>query len=185
MACLVLLVRVEICNLEFPSIQHSITPLLLRSEPGAPCREQIIPGSPEPGFLTHLSTIAVAKIIGQHATPNEGKHPGPRLALAVGSDMKRGIALGSNTNAGQTAGPVFNKRRAFGPAGHFFDDLHIVWDGRFVDDAGYWSASKIFHWDEVNQQISVVNSPSTYYSDPGGWWISTTSRPLGQINFLY
>jgi len=52
------------------------------------------------------------------------------------------------------------------------DILHIAWTGRKVDTAGYYEASKIFHWDEVNNVITVINSPSIYYNEPGGWWIS-------------
>lgn len=51
------------------------------------------------------------------------------------------------------------------------DNLHIVWEGRKVTD-NYYQASKIFHWDEVNDTITIVNSPSIYYNDPGGWWIT-------------
>ena len=51
------------------------------------------------------------------------------------------------------------------------DNLHITWTGQKVDSSVYYTASKIFHWDEVNDSITVVNSPSTYYSEPGGWWI--------------
>jgi len=57
------------------------------------------------------------------------------------------------------------------------DNLHIVWSGRKVDAGGYYVASKIFHWDEVSGNITVVNSPSTYYTEPGGWWIATASSP--------
>jgi hypothetical protein len=55
------------------------------------------------------------------------------------------------------------------------DHLHIFWAGRRVDAAGYYEASKIFHWDEVTGNIHIVSSPSTYYSEPGGWWIATAS----------
>ncbi|MGB3340873.1 MAG: T9SS type A sorting domain-containing protein [bacterium] len=53
------------------------------------------------------------------------------------------------------------------------DNLHISWAGRKVTD-NYYDASKIFHWDEVNNTITVVSSPSTYYSEPGGWWINVS-----------
>ncbi len=51
------------------------------------------------------------------------------------------------------------------------DNLHITWTGQKVDNTIYYTASKIFHWDEANDSITVVNSPSTYYSEPGGWWV--------------
>jgi len=54
------------------------------------------------------------------------------------------------------------------------DDLHIAWTGRRVTD-NYYEASKVFHWDEVSGNINVINSPSTYYTDPGGWWIETAT----------
>lgn len=53
------------------------------------------------------------------------------------------------------------------------DDLHIAWTGRRVTDA-YYISSKIYHWDEVSGNTTIVNSPSIFYSDPGGWWISVT-----------
>ncbi|HEC78478.1 MAG TPA: T9SS type A sorting domain-containing protein [candidate division WOR-3 bacterium] len=51
------------------------------------------------------------------------------------------------------------------------DVLHIVWTVRKVDTAAYYQASKILHWDELNDTVTVVNSPSIYYNEPGGWWI--------------
>ncbi|MGB3340541.1 MAG: hypothetical protein WBB37_03565 [bacterium] len=51
------------------------------------------------------------------------------------------------------------------------DNLHITWTGQKVDSTVYHTASKIFHWDEASDSITVVNSPSTYYSEPGGWWV--------------
>lgn len=57
------------------------------------------------------------------------------------------------------------------------DNLHIVWAGRKVTD-NYYEASKIFHWDEVSNSISIVSSPSTYYNEPGGWWIATETSPV-------
>jgi hypothetical protein len=57
------------------------------------------------------------------------------------------------------------------------DNLHIVWSGRRVVDGNYYDASKIYHWDEVNDTFTVVNSPSIFYGQPGGWWI------CGGINY--
>ncbi|KPL15982.1 hypothetical protein AMJ74_00040 [candidate division WOR_3 bacterium SM1_77] len=54
------------------------------------------------------------------------------------------------------------------------DNLHIAWSGRKVTDYMY-EASKIFHWDEVHDVFSVVNSPSIYYYEPDGWWIATAT----------
>jgi hypothetical protein len=54
------------------------------------------------------------------------------------------------------------------------DDLHITWAGRKVTD-NYYEASKIYHWDEVTGTIHIVSSPSTYYSEPGGWWIESAT----------
>jgi len=58
------------------------------------------------------------------------------------------------------------------------DNLHIVWSGRKVDSVYHW-VSKIFHWDEVHDTITVVNSPSIYYNEPGGWWISNAATAVG------
>ena len=92
-----------------------------------------------------------------------------------------------STDGGITWGPHINLTnyqpypidsvRAYADANPAFDisdNLHIVWAGRRVTD-NYWEASKIFHWDEVNDTITIVSSPSIFYSDSGGWWISTTS----------
>ena len=51
------------------------------------------------------------------------------------------------------------------------DNLHITWAGRQVTD-NYYSASNIFHWDEVSGNTVIVNSPSTYYTSD--WWIAAT-----------
>ena len=57
------------------------------------------------------------------------------------------------------------------------DNLHIAWAGRKVTD-NYYEASKIFHWDEVSNSISIVSSPSIYYNEPGGWWIATATSAV-------
>lgn len=54
------------------------------------------------------------------------------------------------------------------------DNLHIVWCGCKKTD-NFYEASKIFHWDDVNDTITIVSSPSIYYTDPRGWWITTAS----------
>jgi len=51
------------------------------------------------------------------------------------------------------------------------DNLHIAWSGRQVTD-NYYEASKIYYWNEIIDTITVVSSPSIYYNEPGGWWIS-------------
>lgn len=48
------------------------------------------------------------------------------------------------------------------------DNLHIVWEGFSFDTLHY--GSKIFHWDQFNDTITVVNSPSIYYQGTDGWW---------------
>ncbi len=73
--------------------------------------------------------------------------------------------------------------RAYCDVNAVFDDndyLHIVWAGRKIDSAGnYYEASKIFHWDEFNDTITIVNSPSIYYNEPGGWWIEGSIGDFG------
>ena len=49
------------------------------------------------------------------------------------------------------------------------DNLHIFWAGRRVTD-NYYDASNIYHWDEVSNNVTIVNSPSTYYTSD--WWIT-------------
>ncbi len=83
-----------------------------------------------------------------------------------------GITWGPHTNI--TDYQPSDSVRAYNNVNAVFDDndyLHIVWAGRKVDSANYYQASKIFHWDEFNDTITVVNSPSIYYNEPGGWWI--------------
>ena len=91
-----------------------------------------------------------------------------------------GITWGLHTNI--TNYQPGDTVRAYCDVNAIFDDndyLHIVWAGRRVDSAGYWQASKIFHWDEFNDTITVVNSPSIYYNEPGGWWIEGSAGGVG------
>jgi len=57
------------------------------------------------------------------------------------------------------------------------DNLHIVWTARKVLNGEYYDASKILHWDEVHNQITVV-SHSTGLFD-GGWWGWTHPNGFG------
>jgi hypothetical protein len=91
-----------------------------------------------------------------------------------------GITWGPHTNI--TNYQPGDTVRAYCDVNAVFDDndyLHIVWAGRRVDSAGYYEASKIFHWDEFNDTITVVNSPSIYYNEPGGWWIEGSAGSFG------
>jgi len=91
-----------------------------------------------------------------------------------------------STDGGVTWGPQINitdyqpfpvdSVRAYCEVNAVFDNddnLHICWTGQKVDSTNYYVASKIFHWDENSGNITVVNSPSLYYNEPGGWWIRT------------
>jgi len=89
-----------------------------------------------------------------------------------------GVTWGPHTNITnyQTADTV----RAYCNVNAVFDqndNLHIAWAGRRCTYPDMWEASKIFHWDEVSNTITIVNSPSTYYVEPGGWWIATETSP--------
>jgi hypothetical protein len=57
------------------------------------------------------------------------------------------------------------------------DKLHIFWAGRRVIDGVYYEASKIFHWDEVTNNIAVVSGPNPEF--PGGWWGWTNPNGYG------
>ncbi len=102
-----------------------------------------------------------------------------------------------STDGGVTWGPhsnitnyqIMDTVRAFNNVNAVFDrndNLHIAWTGAKCYFPDFYSASKIFHWDEVNDTITIVSSPSIYYPEPGGWWISPTwsqgawSRPADQ-----
>jgi len=90
-----------------------------------------------------------------------------------------GMTWGPHTNLTNYQPYPIDSARGYGGVDAVFDNndnLHIVWEGRRVTD-NYWQTSKIFHWDEVNDTITVVNSPSIYYNDPGGWWISGGNEP--------
>jgi len=80
-----------------------------------------------------------------------------------------GVTWGPHTNV--THYQPSDSVRAFCNVSALFDSndkLHIVWAGRRVQNGNYYDASKIFHWDEVHNQITVV-SQSTGIFD-GGWW---------------
>jgi len=55
------------------------------------------------------------------------------------------------------------------------DHLHIAFGvnlGYVHNDTVYYADhAKILHWDEVTNELHVVSSPSTHYSEPGGWWL--------------
>lgn len=89
-----------------------------------------------------------------------------------------GVTWGPHTNITNYQPYPTDSVRAYCNVNAAFDDndhLHIVWAGRRIDAGGFYEASKIFHWDEVTGNIHIVSSPSTYYSQPGGWWIATTT----------
>jgi hypothetical protein len=108
----------------------------------------------------------------------------------AGGQMDNDVWYVLSDDGGVTWGPHINITnyqpsdtvRAYCDVNAVFDDndyLHIVWAGRRVDSAGYYQASKIFHWDEFNDTITVVNSPSIYYNEPGGWWIEGAAGGVG------
>lgn len=89
-----------------------------------------------------------------------------------------GVTWGSPVNVTNYQPYPTDSVRAYTDVNAVFDandDLHIAWTGGLIDASGFYNASKIFHWDEVSTTITKVNSPSTYYSEPGGWWIATAS----------
>lgn len=61
------------------------------------------------------------------------------------------------------------------------DDLHIAWGAHtpYVQNDTLYTLlrhAKLFHWDEVSDSITQINSPSTYYSEPNGWWLDLYDR---------
>ena len=93
-----------------------------------------------------------------------------------------GVTWGSEKNLTNYQSYPDDSVRAYREVNAVFDqndDLHIAWTGQRIDSIDTYVASKIFHWSEADDSISVVNSPSIYYSDPGGWW----SRQPGTGNF--
>ena len=57
------------------------------------------------------------------------------------------------------------------------DNLHIVWTARRIFQAGYYDASKIMHWGEVHNQISLVSQSTGIFE--GGWWGWTSPNGYG------
>ncbi|MCK4252294.1 T9SS type A sorting domain-containing protein [candidate division WOR-3 bacterium] len=56
------------------------------------------------------------------------------------------------------------------------DNLHIAWGGHLAwvsagDTLYGGDRAKIFHWSEATGTISTVSSPSTYYTEPNGFWL--------------
>ncbi len=92
-----------------------------------------------------------------------------------------GVSWGLYTNITNYQPYPVDSVRAYCDVNAIFDNndnLHIVWGGRKVTD-NYYSASKIFHWDEINDTITIINSPSIYYNEPGGWWIEGSAGAVG------
>jgi hypothetical protein len=60
------------------------------------------------------------------------------------------------------------------------DKLHIAWGAnlgyQLNDTLYFFDHSKIFHWDEVSDTITIISSPSIYYDEPGGWWLDVHDR---------
>lgn len=91
--------------------------------------------------------------------------------------LDNGVTWGSPVNVTDYQSYPQDSARAYADVNAVFDandNLHIAWAGRKVTD-NYYEASKIFHWCETNDTIAVISSPSYYYNDPGGWWITVTS----------
>ena len=83
-----------------------------------------------------------------------------------------GVTWGSRVNL--TSYQPSDSVRAYCSVNAVFDNndnLHITWAGRRVTD-NYYDASNIFHWDEVSNNITIVNSPSIFYTND--WWITVT-----------
>ncbi len=61
------------------------------------------------------------------------------------------------------------------------DNLHFAFGANlgyvFNDTVYYADHAKIFHWDEVTNEIHVVSSPSIHYTDPDGWWLDVLGDP--------
>jgi hypothetical protein len=87
-----------------------------------------------------------------------------------------GVTWGLHTNITHYS-PVDSVRACAGLSAVFDlnDKLHIVWEGRHVVNGQYLDESKIFHWDEISNTISVVSGLNPLF--PGNWW----GRRLGAV----
>jgi len=99
-------------------------------------------------------------------------------SLAAGQ-LDNNVWFRLSTDGGVTWGPHTNithyqpadSVRAYCDVSAVFDandDLHIIWSGRRTTGNNYYDASKIFHWDEISNAISVVTGPNPIFE--GGWW---------------
>jgi hypothetical protein len=64
------------------------------------------------------------------------------------------------------------------------DNLHIAWGTHMVymeNNTPHvtFERAKVFHWEEVSDTITQINSPSVYYDEPGGWWIEGSVGETG------
>ena len=134
------------------------------------------------------SCATISQLVRSSRNPGSGK-----VVLCYTKFMTDSVASGQldnnvwyllSTDNGATWGSPVNLTdyqpsdtvRAYNNVNMIFDnndDLHIAWAGRRVTD-NYYVSSKIYHWDEVSNNITIVSSPSIFYSDPGGWWIAAT-----------
>jgi len=57
------------------------------------------------------------------------------------------------------------------------DNFHVVWAARMVKSGEYYDASKILHWDEVHDTITVVSHSTGLFE--GGWWGWTHPNGFG------
>lgn len=88
-----------------------------------------------------------------------------------------GVTWGNRINITDYQPYPIDSVRAYADVNAVFDKndvLHIAWGGRRVD-TNFHEKSKVFHWDESSDSITVVSSPSIYYNEPGGWWIAGSS----------
>jgi hypothetical protein len=89
-----------------------------------------------------------------------------------------GVTWGSNTNL--THYQPSDTFRAFCCVSCNFDNhdnLHIVWAARKVLNGEYYDASKILHWDEIHDSITVVSHSTGVFE--GGWWGWTHPNGFG------
>jgi hypothetical protein len=149
------------------------------------------------GSWTQVATIDSCGTLSQHvrASENSGSNKVVYVYTAYITDVPNvqldndvyymlstdgGVTWGAEVNITNYQPYPADSVRAYCNVNAVFDEndhLHIAWGGRRIDAGGMYDASKIFHWDEVTGDIHIVSSPSTYYSEPGGWWIATATSP--------
>jgi len=150
------------------------------------CLSQFVRASHTSAKVVHAWTQSVAveyagNLISQTAcdliyilSTDNGVTWGPQINITNSIPVGQLVNGDSTIYAYSDANAVFDNN----------DNLHIAFGANLGyvlnDTIYYYDHAKIFHWDEVTNELHVVSSPSIHYSEPGGWWIDLLGIDLAQ-----